>query len=92
VRGGYQIQELACPRCAIRRTVHLMDGSSFCFNCRVQWSAQPTADARAVRGTIAPPALPVLFGPADQARLAIYRAAVRGGFYTDWPASSAVPS
>jgi hypothetical protein len=43
-----------------------------------------------MRGTIAPPPPTAPFGLAEQARLAIYRAAVRAGFYSDWPAGSAV--
>jgi hypothetical protein len=42
MRDGIIIQEQACPRCAIRRTARLAYGTSFCFNCRLQW---PTHDA-----------------------------------------------
>ena len=68
MRDGHQIQELSCPRCAIRRTVHLADGSSFCFNCRLQWSTQQAAHAHAVRGTIPPPSPPESFGPPSPSR------------------------
>jgi ribosomal protein L37AE/L43A len=33
------IQERRCPRCAIKRTLRLAHGTSFCFNCRSQWEA-----------------------------------------------------
>jgi hypothetical protein len=39
MRDGMIIQELACPRCAIRRTARLAYGTSFGFNCRLQWPA-----------------------------------------------------
>ena len=68
---GYLIQNVPCPRCAIRRTVRLREGRSFCFNCRFQW--HPAA---------------YQFAPADRARLEVYRAAVRAGFYSDWPGRS----
>jgi hypothetical protein len=75
--GGYLIQERACPRCAIRRTVRLTAGNSFCFNCRLQWSTQQVARGQPVRWMTALPLTSHPFTPAEQARMAIYRAAVR---------------
>jgi hypothetical protein len=86
MRDGFLIQELSCPRCTIRRTMGLANGNSFCFNCRFQWPTQPVAGDHAARAMIAPPQPSEPFGVAEQARLAIYRAAVRAGFYSDWPA------
>jgi hypothetical protein len=88
--GYYVVQERSCPRCAIRRTVRLADGSSFCFNCRHQWPTQQVAGDHTGRGLAAPSPPPEPFGLTERARLAIYRAAVRAGFYSDWPARSAV--
>jgi hypothetical protein len=35
---GMIIQERACPRCTIRRTLRTLLGDrSFCFNCRLNW-------------------------------------------------------
>jgi hypothetical protein len=76
----------------MRRTARVADGSSFCFNCRLHWAVQPAAHPHGLHGMVAPPPPPQPFGLAEQARLAMYRAAVRAGFYTDGPASSAVRS
>jgi hypothetical protein len=75
MRQGYVIQERSCPRCAIRRTVRLGRGLALCFNCRYHWDAHPLPPAEQ-------------FDAAARARLVSYRAAVRAGFYTDWPSSS----
>jgi hypothetical protein len=89
MRHGFVIEEQSCPRCANRRTVRVADGSSFCFNCRLQWSVQDAAGGPAARGAAASGRQPEPFGLAEQARLTIYRAAVRAGFYSDWPAEHA---
>jgi hypothetical protein len=81
MRGGILIQERACPRCTIRRTARLAYGTFFCFNCRLQW---PTRAAPAPPPVGTPSPQHVL-GPDALARLAMYRAAVRAGFYSDWP-------
>jgi hypothetical protein len=81
---GNTIQERACPRCAIKRTVLLVHGSSFCFNCRYQWDRP----ARPEMGMAAPPDEAFAFSVAERARLTSYRAAVSAGFYTDWPSGS----
>jgi hypothetical protein len=73
MRPGYLIQERACPRCAIRRTVRLGQGGSLCFNCHFQWTPEPVA--------LGPSGW--VFERAERARLEIYRAAVRAGFYND---------
>ena len=88
--SGYVIQERSCPRCAIRRTVRLTPGSSFCFNCRLQWSTQQVAPGQPVRWMTALPLTSQTFTLAEQARMAIYQAAVRAGFYSDWPRTSRV--
>jgi hypothetical protein len=89
VKDGLLIQEQHCPRCAIRRTVHLADGSSFCFNCRLHWSVCMTAyPAEDHTLSTPPPPLQPFTGP-EQVRLMKYRAAVRAGLYTDWPEDAA---
>jgi hypothetical protein len=87
MRQGFVIEEQSCPRCANRRTVRVADGSSFCFNCRLQWPAHDAAGGDARRGMAALGPQPGSFGLAEQARLTIYRAAVRAGFYSDWRAA-----
>jgi ribosomal protein S27AE len=75
--NGITIQEQPCPRCAIPRTARRLD-RSFCYNCHLQWDIRrPASVARSdaeVAGAISLP---------DIARLAIYREAVRAGFYND---------
>lgn len=68
-----------CPRCGNRRTLNWARGRYHCFNCRHQWHA--SSSARLVE----PDALDAaaVFTPEELARLSIYRAAVRAGFYTD---------
>lgn len=86
--NGYLVQERACPRCAIQRTVRVADGSSFCFNCRLQWrSDQSQANHHLPADSVAASAQ---FDLIQQARLVIYREAVRAGFYTDALATAAV--
>ena len=82
------IVEKHCPRCAIRRTVWLGQWGSFCHNCRLQWDfPAPAVEAgvgisQASRVETAAHA----FSPAELTRLGHYRAAIRHGVYTDWPA------
>jgi hypothetical protein len=74
--NGGTIQERPCPRCAIRRTVRLA-GSSFCHNCHLHWYGASGA-------ACLPRAKPAdTFSAQETARLTIYRAAVRAGFYND---------
>jgi hypothetical protein len=68
MRHGLTIKEAPCPRCANKRTASMGSHGSICFNCRHKW--EPT---RTYAGFTAP----------ELARLEIYRAAVRAGFYTD---------
>jgi len=82
MNGGYLIQEQPCPRCANRRTVHIGD-RSFCFNCRLQWSILQGVYTQSVHRETALPLLSHPFTLAEQARLAMYRAAVGAGFYSD---------
>jgi hypothetical protein len=79
MRDGIIIQERPCPRCAIRRTARLAYGTSFCFNCRLQW---PTHDAPLLDAVEVLAPLHA-FAADELARLSVYRAAVRNGFYTD---------
>lgn len=72
--NGATIQEQACPRCAIRRTVRIAR-SSFCFNCHLHWHSASDAAHRE-------PAY--YFTAQETARLMIYRSAVRAGSYSDW--------
>ena len=75
--NGKTIQQVHCPRCAIRRTVRIgRSNLSFCFNCRMQW--RPGYGAPTSARATAPAIDPVL-----QARLENYRAAVQAGFYND---------
>jgi len=76
VNGSTTIQELTCPRCAIRRTVRIA-GESFCHNCHLHWRSASEA-------AFSPcPAPADIFMAQETARLAIYRGAVRAGFYND---------
>ena len=65
------IQNQACPRCRIKRTVRLY-GYSHCFNCQHQWGK---LDCH-----VAYP-----FTESELERLLTYRGAVRAGIYSDWP-------
>jgi hypothetical protein len=80
MNGGIIIQERACPRCAHRRTVRVGNSARlFCFNCRHAWAA---SDEHILQAPW--PALDsYVFQPAELARLRMYRAAVRAGFFTD---------
>jgi hypothetical protein len=79
------VQEKHCPRCGIKRTVWLGEWGSFCFNCRLRWGrGSGIAPQPAPTATVSPQRFEGLL-PAELARLATYRAAVRAGFYTDWP-------
>jgi hypothetical protein len=72
-------QEQPCPRCANRRTVRAAEHGSFCFNCGLQWSAFTLSSTPHPRYATA------TFTPLQLARFGVYRAAVKAGFYTDWP-------
>jgi hypothetical protein len=73
--SGATIQERPCPRCNIRRTASIAN-ASFCFNCRLQWG-------KALGASEPRPEPPYTFTAAETARLTIYRAAIRAGFYSD---------
>jgi len=78
------IVERRCPRCAIRRTLWLAEWGAFCCNCRLQWrNPAPTCDGKAPANATTADA----FEPAELLRLELYRAAIREGIYTDWPAT-----
>jgi hypothetical protein len=70
---GFVIEHRACPRCQIMRTVSF-GRTLFCFNCR--WSSETAAIAAASSDSYS-------FSPEELARLRVYRAALRDGFYTD---------
>jgi hypothetical protein len=72
------ISHVRCPRCGIDRTADLGTWGRFCFNCRLPIHRAPTAQPEATE-TYA-------FKPQELVRLERYRAAIRQGFYTDWPA------
>jgi hypothetical protein len=74
--NGATIQEHACPRCAIRRTVRIAS-ASFCFNCGLHWGEVLSATAEP---RLAPA---YTFTAAETARLTIYRSAIHAGFYSD---------
>jgi hypothetical protein len=80
MRDGIIIQEQACPQCAIRRTARLAYGTSFCFNCRLQWPSQGAP----LNYAVGVPSQLHVFAADELARLSVYRDAVRSGFYTDW--------
>jgi hypothetical protein len=67
MRHGLTIKEAPCPRCANKRTASMGTPGSICFNCRHKWE----------------PATVFAFTADELARLKIYRAAVRAGFYFD---------
>ncbi|HEY1296726.1 MAG TPA: hypothetical protein VGJ60_26915 [Chloroflexota bacterium] len=77
-----QIEErIPCPRCGHGRVIQRARHAYLCFQCRFGWSA----DAEQARTTTeflgwCPPSL--------RDRLVAYRAAIRAGLYSDWPASS----
>jgi hypothetical protein len=76
VNGGFfDAREQSCPRCANRRTVHIGD-RSFCFNCRLQRLIVQRVYTQSVHRETAYPLLLYPFTLAEQARLAMYRAAV----------------
>lgn len=73
--SNFLIEQRVCPRCGIHRTGRqIRSTTAFCFNCHHQWDAfgaEPDAEAG------------YPFSPEEIARLRIYRAAVRAGFYSD---------
>src|SRR5919202_1173123 len=73
------IEAIPCPRCAVPRTLRLGDGRSMCCNCKLQW--EPSA--RTPLHAPDPDSLPYPFSPRELARLAVYRAAVQAGYYSD---------
>jgi hypothetical protein len=69
--------------------VQVADGSRSCFNCRHHWRIQQTSPNPALRQVSVEPLPQELFGSLERARLEMFRAAVRAGFYSDWPTGSA---
>ena len=66
-------ERVSCPHCGQRRVIERARHAYLCFQCRHAFTADPDA----TRWT---------FSPDELRRLRTYRAAVQGGFYTDWPA------
>jgi hypothetical protein len=85
-KEAQMIQEQACPRCAIKRTLYVTGRQlSICMNCRFLWSVggpTHTWSEQPERDRIE---TDYQFTPAELARLAIYRDAVDGGLYTEFP-------
>ena len=67
----FSIQSTPCLRCGQRPVAQVTSTELLCFNCRF---VQP-----------APDALEYPFTKRELQRLAIYRAAMRAGFYSDYP-------
>ena len=86
------IQQQCCPRCAIKRTLWRGERGSFWWNCRLQWGSRSDGARQPTPTSAAAPWRPDHFGPAELVRLAIYRAAVRTGFYSDWRAADTTPA
>lgn len=85
MRVGITIQVRTCPWCLNRRTARMADDLSVCFNCRHHWrGASPLERAGRPQPSHEPLALHS-FAPLEAARLAVYRAAVQSGYFTDWP-------
>ena len=79
-----QPEPIACLRCAFPRTLRIGD-RRVCFQCRYSWArrlARP-APGEAVRVPVSGPIGDYAFTLDELRRLAVYRAAVRAGFYTD---------
>ena len=79
-----QPEPIACLRCTFPRTLRIGD-RRVCFQCRYSWerhAARP-ASAEAVLVPVSGPIGGYAFTLDELRRLAVYRAAVRAGFYTD---------
>jgi hypothetical protein len=75
-----------CPRCGVRPTLYLVDGTSMCLNCNLRWQAEQTQCSTGVStdsAGVAEPTLEYPFTADELRRLAVYRRAVAAGFYTD---------
>jgi hypothetical protein len=75
VMHNFVIEHHTCPHCRNLRTVRF-GAISFCFNCRSKLSGSPPNTPK--------PVTSFAFTAAEQARLQIYRNAIRAGFYTDY--------
>jgi hypothetical protein len=82
------IVEQRCPRCAIQHTVRFGHLGSYCFNCRFRWHASGCTTR--VQSPMHFHVMEYPFGPAELTRLENYRAAVKAGFYNDWPVSESI--
>ena len=79
-----QPEPIACRRCCFPRTLRVGD-RRVCFQCRYSWvprRARP-ASGKAVRVPVDGPVGDYAFTLEELRRLAIYRAAVRAGYFTD---------
>jgi hypothetical protein len=85
MRDGFTIQERMCPWCWNRLTVRMGSGLSLCFNCRHHWRGASPLERHGPAQPDSEPFARLLFGAREAERLAVYRAAVQSGYYTDWP-------
>ena len=79
-----QPEPIACRRCSFPRTLRMGD-RRVCFQCRYSWQARRArpASGEAVLVPVAGPVGDYAFTLEELRRLAVYRAAVRAGFFTD---------
>jgi hypothetical protein len=82
------IDHIQCPRCGIERIGNFGKWGRFCFNCRLHLAGNETGPPPARLAPVTD--LAYQFSDAELARLVRYRAAIRAGFYTDWPDSLGV--
>ena len=88
-----RIEHRPCPRCQVPLTVVFSAGVAVCFNCQATWNPQNPV------GTLAPARrrpqagqAPFPFSVQALARLAVYRDAVRAGFYNEGLEEPALPA
>jgi hypothetical protein len=93
------IEHRPCPRCQIPNTARFADGVAVCFNCQASWDpndpertlipprrgpqAQETQAREARARQPEPEPAPYAFSAPELARLAVYRDAVRAGFFNE---------
>ena len=90
-----RIEHRPCPRCQIPHTARFSERVVVCLNCRATWAPQDPAGTL-VPARRRPPAAPAApasapFSAPERARLAVYRDAVRAGFYNEGMAAPALP-
>lgn len=90
-----RIEHRPCPRCQIPHTARFSERVVVCLNCRATWAPQDPAGTL-VPARRRPPAAPAApasapFSAPERARLAVYRGAVRAGFYNEGLEAPALP-